>query len=74
MANKKTAFKKEMFTCFCEPRFAELCRIFTKETGCFHPRTGSASEFFRRAAKKEMLKIKPYLKNTEKAIDWGEAY
>jgi hypothetical protein len=74
MANKKTQYKKEMFPCFCEPRLAELCRIFTKEIGCFHSSVGSVSEFLRRSAKKELLRIKPYLKNTEKNVDWNEAY
>jgi len=74
MANKKSEYPKKQFPMFCEPRFAELCSIVTKELGCFHPNRGSVSEFFRRAAKREMLRIKPYLKNTEKSIDWTEAY
>lgn len=74
MAANKTKYKKKQFPVFAEPRFEELCRILTKEMGCFHSATGSASEFFRRAAKREMLRLKPYLKNTEKSIDWEEAY
>lgn len=74
MAPKKTEFPKKQFAVFCEPRLNELCRIFTKEIGCFHNNVGSGSEFFRRAAKRELLRIKPYLKNTEKKVDWDEAY
>ena len=74
MAREKTKYPKKQYPVYAEPRFEELCRIVTKEMGCFHAATGSASEFFRRAAKREILRLKPYLKNTEKNIDWNEAY
>lgn len=73
MANKTAKYKKVMQPCYCEPRLAELCRIFSKEKGSSHPNCGSASEIFRVGAKKYLLQLKPYLKNTEKSIDWSEA-
>ncbi|MBE3140803.1 MAG: hypothetical protein IMZ61_02095 [Planctomycetes bacterium] len=74
MANKTSQYPKKQYAVFVEPRFKELCKIVTKEMGCFHKETGDFSEFMRRAAKREMARIKPYLKNTEKSIDWDEAY
>jgi hypothetical protein len=74
MAPKKTECKKPSHGLYIEAPLWEFARKKSLERGSFHKKSGSASEYIRRAFKAWLLKEMPYLKNNMNGIDFDEAY
>jgi len=74
MSAKKTQFPKPSHGLYIEDSLWEFCRDKSTERGSFHNKTGSSSEYIRRAFKAWILKEMPYLKKVMKDVDWDEAY
>ena len=74
MAAKKTQFKKPSHGLYIENSLWEFCRNESIKHNSFHSKTGSSSEYIRRAFKAWILKEMPYLKKIMTDVEWNEAY
>ena len=74
MSPPKTKYPKTAHALHIEDALWNFARKKSIEKGSFHTNVGSASEYIRRMFKKAILQEMPYLKNTQKGIDFDEAY